>query len=73
MQRIDDITASAQDQQVPSRFIPCMTVGLAYQIALKRNPEKAPVLKAEYEELFFRASSEDTDRSIVQLVPRVMI
>ena len=54
MQRIDDVTASAQDQEVPSRFIPCMTTGLAYQIALKKNPEKAPVLKAEYEELFFR-------------------
>jgi hypothetical protein len=73
MQRIDDVTASAQDQEVPSRFIPCMTTGLAYQIALKKNPEKAPVLKAEYEELFFRASSEDTDRAIVQLVPRIRI
>jgi len=73
MQRIDDVTASAQDQEVPSRFIPCMTVGLAYQMALKRNPEKAPTLKAEYEELFFRASAEDTDRAIVQLVPRVVL
>jgi|TARA_R110002020_G_scaffold34060_1_gene103283 hypothetical protein len=73
IQRIDDVTASAQDQEVPSRFIPCMTAGLAYQIALKRNPEKAPMLKIEYEELFNRASAEDTDRAIVQLVPRVVL
>ena len=73
IQRIDDVTASAQDQEVPSRFIPCMTAGLAYQIALKRNPEKAPMLKIEYEELFNRASAEATDRAIVQLVPRVVL
>ena len=72
MQRIDDVNAAAQDQEVPSRFIPCMTAGLAYQLALKKNPEKAPVLKAEYEELFNRASSEDTDRAVLQLVPRIV-
>ena len=71
MQRIDDVTASAQDQEVPSRFIPSMTAGLAYQIALKKNPAKAEMLKFEYEELFNRAASEDTDRAIVQLVPRI--
>ena len=71
MQRIDDVTASAQDQEVPSRFIPCMAAGLAYQIALKKNPAKAEMLKFEYEELFNRAASEDTDRAIVQLVPRI--
>jgi len=72
IQRIDDVTASAQDPQIPSRFMPCMASGLAYYIALKKNPEKAPMLKAEYEELFNRASSEDTDRAIVQLVPRIV-
>lgn len=71
MQRIDDVTASAQDQEVPSRFIPSMTTGLAYQLALKKNPEKAQILKMEYEELFNRASSEDTDRAVLQLVPRI--
>ena len=71
MQRIDDVTASAQDQEVPSRFIASMTAGLAYQIALKKNPAKAEMLKFEYEELFNRAASEDTDRAIVQLVPRI--
>ena len=40
IQRIDDVTASAQDPEVPSRFIPCMASGLAYYIALKKNPER---------------------------------
>ena len=71
MQRIDDITASNQDQEVPSRFIACMTAGLAYQIALKKNPEKSQLLKFEHEELFARAADEDRDRASIQLVPRI--
>ena len=71
MQRIDDVTASAQDQEVPSRFIPSMTAGLAYQIALKKNPAKAEMLKFEYEELFSRAADEDRDRANIRLVPRI--
>tara|TARA_R110000803_G_scaffold134907_1_gene201903 strand:+ start:729 stop:1409 length:681 start_codon:yes stop_codon:yes gene_type:complete len=71
IQRIDDVTASAQDQEVPSRFIPCMTTGLAYQIALKKNPQKAGLLKAEYEEAFARAADEDRDRASISLTPRI--
>ena len=40
IQRIDDVTASAQDPEVPSRFIPCMASGVAYYIGLKKNPER---------------------------------
>tara|TARA_R100000544_G_C2211451_1_gene52198 strand:+ start:109 stop:789 length:681 start_codon:yes stop_codon:yes gene_type:complete len=72
IQRIDDVTASDQDQEVPSRFIPCMTTGLAYQIALKKNPQKAGLLKIEYEEAFNRAADEDRDRASISLTPRVM-
>tara|TARA_R110000744_G_scaffold105404_1_gene201410 strand:+ start:370 stop:1050 length:681 start_codon:yes stop_codon:yes gene_type:complete len=71
IQRIDDVTASAQDQEVPSRFIPCMTTGLAFQIALKRNPQKAGILKVEYEEAFNRAADEDRDRASISLTPRI--
>ena len=44
IQRIDDVTASAQDQEIPSRFIPPMVSGLAYYMALKKNPERVPML-----------------------------
>ena len=71
IQRIDDITASTQDQEVPSRFIPCMSLGLAYQIALKKNPQKSPLLKMEYEEAFKRAADEDRERTSIKLTPRI--
>ena len=71
IQRIDDVTASAQDQEVPSRFIQCMTLGLAYQLCLKRNPQKAGLLKVDYEESFNRAADEDRDRASIHLTPRI--
>jgi|TARA_R100001443_G_scaffold43958_1_gene56916 hypothetical protein len=69
IQRIDDVTASAQDPEVPSRFIPCMTSGLAYYIALKKNPERVGLLKQQYEQDFKLAADEDRNRASLHLVP----
>ena len=69
IQRIDDVNTSAEDPDVPSRFIPCMVSGLAYNIALKKNPEKAPLLKQVYEEQFGLAADEDRSRASLNLVP----
>jgi len=69
LQRIDDVTASNQDPDVPSRFIPCMASGLAYYIAMKRNPEKVPLLKQQYEQDFKLAADEDRGRVSLHLVP----
>tara|TARA_R100000781_G_scaffold60173_1_gene38476 strand:- start:3482 stop:4153 length:672 start_codon:yes stop_codon:yes gene_type:complete len=69
IQRIDDVSTSAEDPEVPSRFIPCMVSGLAYNIALKKNPEKAPLLKQVYEEQFQLAADEDRNRASLNLVP----
>jgi hypothetical protein len=69
IQRIDDVTASAQDPEVPSRFIPCMASGLAYYIALKKNPERVGLLKQQYEQDFKLAAEEDTPRVSMRLVP----
>jgi len=57
------------DRQVPSRFIPCMASGLAYYIAMKRNPEKVPLLKQQYEQDFKLAADEDRGRVSLHLVP----
>jgi hypothetical protein len=48
-----------------------MSLGLAYQIALKKNPQKSPLLKMEYEEAFKRAADEDRDRASIKLTPRI--
>jgi len=69
IQRIDDVTASAQDPEVPSRFIPCMASGLAYYIALKKNPERVALLKQQYEQDFKLAADEDRNRASLHLVP----
>ena len=69
IQRIDDVTASAQDPEVPSRFIPCMASGLAYYIALKKNPQKAELLKQQYEQDFKLAADEDRNRASLMLTP----
>ena len=69
IQRIDDVSTSAEDPEVPSRFIPCMVSGLAYNIALKKNPEKAGLLKQVYEEQFSLAADEDRNRASLHLVP----
>ena len=69
IQRIDDVTASNEDPEVPSRFIPCMVSGLAYYIALKKNPERIGILKKQYEQDFKLASDEDRNRASLMLTP----
>ena len=69
IQRIDNASASAQDPEIPSRFMPCMASGLAYYIALKRNPEKAAILKTQYEQDFKLAADEDRNRTSLHFVP----
>ena len=68
--RIDDVTASNQDPDVPSRFMPCMVSGLAYYLAMKKNPDKAPMLKQQYEQDFKFAADEDGTKVSLHLVPK---
>ena len=68
--RIDDVTASNQDPDIPSRFMPCMVSGLAYYLAMKKNPDKAPMLKQQYEQDFKFAADEDGTKVSLHLVPR---
>ena len=42
--RIQDVNAGAEDIDIPSRFMPCLVTGLAFNLALKKNPEKAGLL-----------------------------
>ena len=70
IQRIDDVTASAQDQQIPSRFIPPMVSGLAYYMSLKKNPERVPMLLQIYEQDLKRAQDEDRGRASLHVGPR---
>jgi len=67
--RIDDADTSVNTMEVPFRFLPSLVSGLAYCIAMKRAPTRMADLKISYEEDFFRAATEDRDRTSLQLVP----
>jgi hypothetical protein len=69
MVRIDDADDSVNTVEVPWRFYPCLTAGLAYYLALKRAPDRVQMLKMIYEEEFMRAATEDQDRVPLILVP----
>ena len=67
--RIQDADASVNTVNVPFRFYPCLTAGLAYYLAMKRAPDRIKILKAVYEEEFERAAAEDRDRASLSLTP----
>tara|TARA_R110000824_G_scaffold98284_1_gene234493 strand:- start:2240 stop:3145 length:906 start_codon:yes stop_codon:yes gene_type:complete len=67
--RMDDVDGYTNNPQVPFRFYPCLTAGLAYYISMKRAPDRIQVLKAVYEEEFERAAAEDRDRASLSLTP----
>jgi|TARA_R100000329_G_C7592659_1_gene210144 hypothetical protein len=67
---IEDIDASDQDIDVPNRFLPCLTSGLAYYLCLKKNTQKLPILKQQYEQDLLNAIKYDEDRSPLKIVPK---
>lgn len=69
-QRIQDATASVNDADIPSRFMPPLVSGLAYYLCLKKNVQKLGILKEQYEQDLLNALKFDEDRASVHLVPR---
>tara|TARA_R100000773_G_C4172867_1_gene85843 strand:- start:75 stop:743 length:669 start_codon:yes stop_codon:yes gene_type:complete len=67
--RIQDADTAKNTLEIPFRFYPCLTAGLAYYLAMKKAPDRVQLLKAMYEEEFERASAEDRDRSNLSLTP----
>jgi len=54
---------------VPPRFVPCLVAGMAYYIAMKKNPQMAAGLKQEYEFQFQLAAGEDEETASIKFVP----
>ena len=69
--RMQDADTQVNTLEIPFRFIPCLTAGLAYYIAMKRAPDRIQVLKTVYEEEFERAMAEDRDRSAFNVTPKL--
>ncbi len=72
LRRMQDAGNGSETADIPARFLPALTAGLAYQIAMKL-PESAPrlpMLQAEYERQWQLASEEDREKAPVRFVPR---
>ena len=63
MLRMKDSGSYTNNNEIPFSFLPCLTAGLAYYLALKYAPDRTQVLKLVYEEEFKRAA--DTNRGNV--------
>jgi hypothetical protein len=74
LRRIQDAGNGVNTMDVPFRFIPCMVAGLAYYLALKipDGIQRLDTLKAQYDEAWDLASSEDREKAAIRLVPRQM-
>jgi hypothetical protein len=72
LKRIQDAGNGINTMDMPFRFLPCMVAGLAYYLALKvpGGTERLQVLKAQYDEAWDLASSEDREKAAVRFVPR---
>jgi hypothetical protein len=72
MRRIQDAGAGVQTADANFRFLPALTAGLAYHIAMK-VPElidRVPLLKQVYDEQFDYAAGEDREKAAIRFVPR---
>jgi hypothetical protein len=69
IRRIQDTGAYTNTAEISFRFLPALIAGLAYYLSIKKTPDRVQMLKQFYEEEFFRAASEDRERSSFFAVP----
>lgn len=64
LRRIEDAGKGINTQDVPYRFLPALTAGLAYRIASKTPGAegRVPYLEAEYEKQFRLATEQDREK-----------
>jgi hypothetical protein len=73
MRRIQDAGANGNtEQDIPFRLLPCMVSGLAFYLSQKIPDalQRMQFLKAEYEEQWLMASTEDREKAPLRIVPR---
>ena len=71
VKRIQDAGDYTNYADVPYRFVPCMTAGLAYYLAIKNAPDRVQMLKMLYEDELQRALQEDGSSSSTFISPKV--
>ena len=75
VRELQDVNRSAdQNADLPKRFLPPLTCGLAYYMSMKRPlvaDTRIAMLKQNYEDMLFRAMEEDRERASLYLLPRL--
>ncbi len=75
MRRMQDAGNGTTVQDIPFRLIPCMVSGIAFHLSMKLpnvDMQRIAMLKADYEEQWMMASSEDRETAPLRIVPRNM-
>jgi hypothetical protein len=74
LRRLQDAGNGDNTADIPYRFLPALTAGLAYYISMKlpESAQRIPMLQAEYERQWALASEEDREKAPVRFVPRNM-
>ena len=71
IKRIQDVGDYTNATDVPFRFVPCMTAGLAFYLSQKYAPQLAQQMKLYYEDELARALAEDGSASSTYITPKV--
>jgi len=70
IKRIQDVGDYTNATDVPFRFVPCMTAGLAFYLAQKYQPQLTQQMKLYYEDELARALAEDGSASSTYITPK---
>ena len=71
--RMKDSGDYTNNNEIPFRFLPCLSAGLAYYIAMKKAPDRIQLLKQIYEDEFQRAADQDGERTSLFLTPKTYL
>lgn len=73
LRRVQDAGNGSNTMDVPFRFIPALVAGLAYYLSMKLQgvtQDRMMVLKAQYDEAWELAATEDREKASDRFVPR---
>ena len=70
--QLEDVTASAEEPDIPYRWSDCICAGLASKLALKFAPDRYQILEQVYEKSFEFAASTDNDGVTMRIRPTAM-
>jgi hypothetical protein len=73
LRRLQDAGDGINIQDIPFRLVTALVAGLAYNLSIKIpdvDPNRIPMLKADYEQQWLLASQEDREKAADRFVPR---